>query len=87
MRKYLLLAMVLLATLFLLCACGGTAELQTETDPFVRVYGKGMSSYHVVYDRETFVMYAVSNGGYNAGTFTVLLNSDGTPKLYQPKYY
>lgn len=87
MKKFFFLTMVLLVMLFLLCACSGTAEPQTCCDPFVHVYSKGMSVYNVVYDRETLVMYAVSNGGYNAGTFTVLLNSDGTPKLYKPEWY
>lgn len=83
----LFVVMVLLAMLSLLCACGGTAEPQTGGDPFVYVQNKVTSAYNIVYDRETLVMYAISNGYYNMGTFTVLLNSDGTPKLYQPELY
>jgi len=36
----------------------------------------------VVYQRNTKVMYAVSLGTYNAGTFTLLVNADGTPMTY-----
>lgn len=37
----------------------------------------------IVYHRETKVMYAVSYGHSNIGTFTVLLNADGTPMTYE----
>lgn len=36
--------------------------------------------YAIVYDRETKIMYTMSKDNYN---FTVLLNVDGTPKLYK----
>lgn len=41
------------------------------------------SNYTVVYDKETKIMYTISMGCYNKGNFTVLLNVDGTPKLYE----
>ena len=37
----------------------------------------------IVYHKETKVMYAVSYGSYNIGTFTLLVNADGTPMLYK----
>lgn len=37
----------------------------------------------VVVDQETRVMYAVSAGSYNYGNFTMLVDSDGTPLLYE----
>lgn len=39
--------------------------------------------YHIAYDTETKVMYAVSRGDGSKGCFCALLNADGTPKLYQ----
>ena len=39
-------------------------------------------SWMIVYDKETKVMYTVSTGSYNLGTFTLLVNPDGTPKTY-----
>ncbi len=37
----------------------------------------------VVYHRETKVMYVVSRGQYNNGTFTPLLNVDGSPMIWE----
>ena len=34
-------------------------------------------------DRETKVMYAISLGVYNSGTFCQLVNQDGTPMLWE----
>jgi protein involved in sex pheromone biosynthesis len=39
-------------------------------------------NYKVVYHRDTKVMYVMSNGSYNIGTFTLLVNADGTPMVY-----
>lgn len=36
----------------------------------------------VVYDKDTKVMYTVSYGGYNSGNFTLLVDSDGKPLLW-----
>ncbi len=40
-------------------------------------------SWKVVYHNETKVMYTVSYGSYNCGTFTLLVNADGTPMIYE----
>ena len=40
------------------------------------------SGFYVVYDKETKVEYVVSDGYYNSGTFTLLVNADGKPLLY-----
>lgn len=37
----------------------------------------------IVYQKDTKVMYAVSFGRYNNGTFTLLVNPDGTPMIYE----
>lgn len=37
----------------------------------------------IVYHKDTKVMYAVSRSGYNAGTYTVLVNADGTPMVWE----
>ena len=41
--------------------------------------------YQIVYHKDTKVMYAISDGAYNRGTFTVMLNADGTPMVYENK--
>lgn len=40
-------------------------------------------NYKVVYHRDSKVMYVVSWGSYNIGTFTLLVNVDGTPMVYK----
>lgn len=37
----------------------------------------------VVYNKDTKVMYAVSRGSDNRGNFTLLVNSDGTPMIWE----
>lgn len=39
-------------------------------------------SWKVVYDKETKVMYAVSYGLYTYGNFTLLVDENGNPKLW-----
>lgn len=39
--------------------------------------------WRIVVDRETKVMYAVSIGQYNRGTFTLLVDADGKPLLWE----
>ena len=56
-------------------------ESQSEYSMFVNV--EYTSFYDIVYHEDTKVMYAISRGGYNQGTFTVLVNADGTPMLYE----
>lgn len=40
-------------------------------------------TWRVVADKETGVMYAVSDGGYNAGTFTLLVDENGKPLIWE----
>lgn len=57
-----------------------SANAMTE-DIFVAVaYG---DNYYIVYDKETKVMYTKSNSSSNCGDFTLLVNADGTPKLWE----
>lgn len=37
----------------------------------------------IVYHKDTKVMYAISNGKYNRGTVTLLVNADGTPMIWE----
>ena len=75
-------------TLFLV-GCSGSSTRPTveatsatqQESMFVRVERTG--TWQVVYHKDTKVMYVVSDGSYNYGTFTVLVNPDGTPMLYE----
>lgn len=38
---------------------------------------------YIVYDKQTKVEYAVSDGSYNRGTITLLVDQEGKPLLYK----
>lgn len=40
------------------------------------------AAYNIVYHEQTKVMYVMSKGRYNYGTFTLLVNADGTPMVW-----
>ncbi len=51
--------------------------------PFVTVQECG--DYKIVYDRDTKVMYNMTDGKYNAGQLYKLYNRDGSLKIYDGK--
>ena len=54
-----------------------------NTSIFVEV--ETNSLFKIVYHKDTKVMYTISKGYYNQGTFTVMLDADGKPMLYEEK--
>lgn len=58
---------------------------EDQYTPFVLIYNG--REYDIYVDRDTKVMYQASDGSYNSGTWLVLLDSDGTPKLYDSNTY
>lgn len=59
---------------------------KTSISRFIVVEDNGMSDgFKVVYDRETGVMYTLSCGSYNRGNFTMLVNADGTPLIWNDR--
>lgn len=80
-KKICVIAIAALMALSL-SACG--KELESIDNPgksmFVRV--EATEAFSIVYHKETKVMYAVSTGTYNFGTFTLLVNADGSPMRY-----
>lgn len=81
--KKLVAVLTALFLAFALTGCNSTESKIDDGAPsrFVTVERTGM--WMVVYDDETKVMYSVSYGVYNNGTFTMLVNADGTPLLYE----
>lgn len=77
MKKLLCAALIA----FTLCGCSDTDQVKEDGDyQFVeleRYYG-----FSIVYDKETGVMYTISRGT-NGGEVTLLVNADGSPKLYK----
>lgn len=76
---------ILIVGMLSLTACAKVESVndnkQEETSMFVEV--EQARYWSVVYQRDTKVMYVVSCGAYNYGTFTLLVNPDGTPMLYR----
>ena len=79
---------MMLLLLLLLTGCG--AKMSTANDAAVNDGDRSMfvkveegDTYLIVYHRGTKVMYVISDGIYNHGTFTVMLDANGKPLLYQ----
>lgn len=76
---------ILLFAAMLFTSCGfSTVEKEphlNEASMFVLV--EKADGWKVVYHNETKVMYAVSSGAYNQGTFTLLVDREGKPLLYK----
>jgi hypothetical protein len=75
---------VALIALLLLVGCS-KVEKAEKTEPvnvsrFMTV--EDTWQWRIVADRQTGVMYAVSLGTYNIGTFTLLVDADGKPLIY-----
>lgn len=90
MKKRLL--SVALAVVMAVCLVGCSAEeMRTEqvenanrdmkSPSFVCI--ESSTYFYIVYHKETKVMYVVSDGTYNKGTFTPLYNADGTLQIYE----
>lgn len=73
MKKVIALLLILL----MLVGCGKTTG---EDKRFVTIEKEW--DYRIVADSETGVMYTVSNGVYNRGTFTLLVDKDGNPLIW-----
>ena len=78
------IAVVLLV--IMLTGCGEVspvekAEESVEISRFIEI--ERAIGWKIVADKETGVMYAVSNGGYNVGTFTLLVDENGNPLIWE----
>lgn len=79
------LIVIVLVTMMLLslsaCATKRSSEVvKGEASRMVEIEETYM--YRIVYDKYTKVMYAISNSGYNYGVFTLLVDANGNPLLY-----
>lgn len=83
MKKKLIAIMITGALLLAACTKVEAANdiKQDETSMFVKI--EDTDAWMIVYHRETKVMYAVSYSGDNYGNFTLLVNADGSPMLWE----
>lgn len=81
--KKILCALCAVALAVTLVGCYATPESEPASSTSMFILVEQATYWEVVYHKDTKVMYAVSGGSYNRGTFTVLLNPDGTPMLWE----
>lgn len=74
------LCVLLLA--IILCGCGSNSTQENEESSQFEIVEESYT-YTIVYDKETKVMYSISDGGHSEGIFTMLVNADGSPRLYK----
>ena len=75
---------ILLVSSLCLTLLGGCARVEREGQSDVSRFKvvEETNVWRVVYDKDTKVMYTVSYGGYNSGNFTLLVDSEGKPLLW-----
>ena len=82
MKNKALITIMLLTVILSGC---GERTIQDEQDSydtyFVRIGSESGGS--IVYDSRTGVQYWRSEGTYNYGTLTILLDADGNPLIYK----
>lgn len=87
-----ILAIALLAVLVMMltgCSTGKIDEqdiLNSEHDNAMFFLVSREQSGYVIVDKTTRVMYWLSNAPYNCGTLTMLVNPDGTPRIWEDIY-
>ena len=82
------LMLVLLICVLFLVGCskkvsGYKADSSDDRSMFVLI--EKTYAWRVVYHKDTKVMYVVSNGAYNSGTFTLLVDAQGRPMLWEER--
>ena len=78
MRKKLITVIIIEA--LLIAGCSDTANVSEGQDRLMEKV-EDEWGYTIYVDKDTNVMYIKGSG--DGGTFTVMLNADGTPKIWQ----
>lgn len=80
MKKIYILLITFVLSMALL-ACKSEKQAKDENSRFVTV--ETSLIYRIIADKKTGVMYAVSIGGYNGGNFTLLVDREGKPLIWE----
>lgn len=87
MKRWIVAALVLALGLMLAgCAMGkvGAGQIaDAEADNRMFMVVSDEISGRVMVDKATGVMYWASDNSYNRGTLTLLVNADGTPRIWE----
>ena len=76
-------ALCLASLILLLAGCQRTTVEEEVKTTSIFVTVENSTLFDVVYDKETRVMYSVSKYSAGCGVMTLLVNADGTPKLWE----
>lgn len=83
MKKIITILIICLAIIF----CCNCQKVQEDTEATSKesmfVVVEKTELWKVVYHKETKVMYIISFGYYNSGTFTLMVDENGMPLLWQ----
>lgn len=79
MKRIIAIALMAL----MLTGCTKTERVEEAKDASRFVTVEQTLKWRIVYDKETGVMYAVSHGIDNQGTFTLLVDAEGKPLIYE----
>ena len=71
----------LIGPAMIFAGCSGEKAEASDNSRFMKI--EGSFEWSIYADRETGVMYAVSNGMHNHGTFTLLVDANGDPLIYE----
>jgi hypothetical protein len=83
-RKLAYILILSMLSMLLLSGCKKVESVNDDdkdTSMFVIIEQTG--TWEIVYHKEAKVMYAVSSGAYNGGTFTLLVDENGKPMLWE----
>lgn len=84
MKKLIAIFMAIALCACLFVGCNGAPEVGenvSNSSSFVIV--EDGNGYYIVYHKDTKVMYTLSTASYNMGNFTLLVNADGTPMIWE----
>lgn len=81
MKKIIALMIIVISLALTGCRGGNVEDKSSDMSEFVIV--ESTYNWDIVYHKKTKVMYAVSQGKYNGGNFTLLVNADGTPMIWK----
>ena len=86
----LVIASAFITAISLTTSCSNSGSVQTEKQakepaPYTNRFVVVERDYYmnIVYDKNTLVMYSVTNGIYNSGNMTMLCDSTGKPLLWK----
>ena len=83
MKKFIILLVALLCVTLSSCSIKDVEKVNADANTSMFVQVEMAGTWAVVYHKDTKVMYAVSYGSYNYGTFTLLVDRDGKPLTWK----